>query len=264
MIAYLHVSNTNRDHTFRIDLENHTDTLRVSELYTLNTGMDGDRYPDYTSEHEIISSMIAGVTTMKGLITQAKVASRTLYDEETDEYSAPVRWKANFRLYNRILNFSELDDNSPALPDESLLYPQVPVSEAEDVEDLDDLDLPEPPEEIEVETDEDSDPIGDSGPEPGELLIIPPDIGTDSKPWGEWVRATNPGCFEPALHFNKPIYLCGDDGFGAPICNVDLAYKFKNLGDNPNLLNSCPEAFEELRADLGISYYFENKNETSE
>ena len=252
MIAYLHVSNTDRDHTFRIDLENHTDTLRVSELYTLNSGMDGDRYPDYKSEHEIISQILAGITTMKGIISQAKVAS-SRYDEELDDYVSPAEWTANFKLYNQLLNFTGL---APAEPDEDLLYPRNTSEE--------DQELPEPPAEIEVEPDEDSDPIGDSGPEPGELLIIPPDLGTDSKPWGEWVQETNPGCFEPALHYNKPVYFCGDDGFGAPICNVDLAYKFKNLGDNPNLLNSCPEAFEELRADLGISYYFENKNETSE
>jgi hypothetical protein len=60
------------------------------------------------------------------------------------------------------------------------------------------------------------------------------------------------------------VYFCGDDGSMGPICNVDLAFKFKNLGDNPNLLNSCPEAAEELRADLGVSYYFEDKNVTSE
>lgn len=190
MIAYLHVSNTDRDHTFRIDLENHTDTLRVSELYTLNAGMDGDRYPDYTSEHEIISSMIAGVTSMKGLITQAKVASRTLYNEETDEYSAPVRWKANFRLYNRILNFSKLDDNSPALPDESLLYSQVPVSEAEDVEDLDDID-----------------PIGDDEPEEGDIMIIPPnleDLTKENLTFGNSYQSLDPD--SPAKHFGKPIH----------------------------------------------------------
>ena len=83
-------------------------------------------------------------------------------------------------------------------------------------------------------------------------------------PWGIWVQDTCPGCFETAKHFGKPVYICGDDGTVAPICNLDLAYKFKNLGDNPNLLNSCPEAAEELRAELGVSYYFEDKNETSE
>ena len=115
-----------------------------------------------------------------------------------------------------------------------------------------------------VDPEKDSDPIADSVPGPGEILIVPPDIGADAMPWGLWARATGADAFEPALHFNKPIYLCGDDGTVAPICNLDLAYKFKNLGDNPNLLNSYPEAFEELRADLGVSYYFENKNETSE
>ena len=242
MIAYIQVQPTAVPETFRVDLENHTDTLRISELYTRNTGMDDDRYPDYKSEHEIIAQVLAGVTTIKGLITQAKVASRT-YDEELDDYVIPSGWVATFKLYNQTFNFIGIDHQET--PEE-------------------DQELPEPPEEIEVETDEDSDPIGDSGPEPGELLIIPPDLGTDSKPWGLWVQETNPGCFEPALHYNKPVYFCGDDGSMGPICNVDLAYKFKNLGDNPNLLNSCPEAFEELRAGLGVSYYFENKNETSE
>lgn len=242
MIAYLHVSNTDRDHTFRIDLENHTDTLRVSELYTLNTGMDDDRYPDYKSEHEIISQILAGITTIKGIISQAKVASRR-YDEELEDYVSPAGWTARFKLYNQTFNYTGIEHQET--PEE-------------------DQELPEPPAEITVETDEDSDPIGDSGPEPGELLIIPPDLGVDSKPWGEWVRDTHPGCFEPALHFNKPVYFCGDDGSMGPICNVDLAYKFKNLGDNPNLLKSHPKAPEILRADLGVSYYFENKNEISE
>ena len=242
MIAYIQVRPTAVPETFRVDLENHTDTLRISELYTRNTGMDDDRYPDYKSEHEIISQILAGITTMKGIISQAKVASRR-YDEELDEYVIPDGWAASFKLYNQTFNYLGIEHQET--PEE-------------------DQELPEPPAEIEVETGEDSDPIGDSGPEPGELLIIPPDLGTDSKPWGLWVQETNPGCFEPALHYNKPVYFCGDDGSMGPICNVDLAYKFKNLGDNPNLLNSCPEAFEELRAGLGVSYYFENKNETSE
>ena len=242
MIAYIQVRPTAVPETFRVDLENHTDTLRISELYTRNTGMDGDRYPDYKSEHEIISQILAGITTMKGIISQAKVASRR-YDEELDEYVIPDGWAASFKLYNQTFNYLGIEHQET--PEE-------------------DQELPEPPAEIEVETGEDSDPIGDSGPEPGELLIIPPDLGTDSKPWGLWVQETNPGCFEPALHYNKPVYFCGDDGSMGPICNVDLAYKFKNLGDNPNLLNSCPEAFEELRAGLGVSYYFENKNQTSE
>ena len=242
MIAYIQVRPTAVPETFRVDLENHTDTLRISELYTRNTGMDDDRYPDYKSEHEIIAQVIAGITTIKGIISQAKVASRT-YDEELDDYVIPTGWIASFKLYNQTFNYLGIE------------HQETPEEEQE---------LPEPPEEIEVETDKDSDPIGDSGPEPGELLIIPPDLGTDSKPWGEWVQETNPGCFEPALHYDKPVYLYGDNGSMGLICNVDLAYKFKNLGDNPNLLNSCPEAFEELRAGLGVSYYFEKKNETSE
>jgi hypothetical protein len=242
MIAYIQVQPTAVPETFRVDLENHTDTLRVSELYSRNTGMDDDRYPDYKSEHEIISQILAGITSIKGIISQAKVASRK-YDEELDDYVNSTGWVASFKLYNQTFNYIGIEHQET--PEE-------------------DQELPAPPTEIEVKADEDSDPIGDSGPEPGELLIIPPDIGTDSKPWGEWVRDTCPGCFEPAKHFGKPVYFYGDDGTFGHICNVDLAYKFKNLGDNPNLLNSCPEAFNELRAELGISYYFENKNETSE
>ena len=242
MIAYIQVQPTANPDTFRVDLENHTDTLRVTELYTRNVGMDGDKYPDYLSEHEIIHQILAGITSIKGIITQAKVASRR-YDEELDDYVIPAGWVATFKLYNQTCNYVGIEHQET--PEE-------------------DQELPEPPAEITVETGEDSDPIGDTGPEPGELLIIPPDIGVDSKPWGEWVRDTNPGCFEPALHYNKPVYFCGEDGSMGPICNLDLAYKFKNLGDNPNLLNSCPEAAEELRAELGVSYYFEKENETSE
>lgn len=242
MIAYIQVQPTAVPETFRVDLENHTDTLRITELYTRNVGMDGDKYPDYLSEHEIIHQILAGITSIKGIITQAKVASRR-YDEELDDYVIPAGWVATFKLYNQTCNYVGIEHQET--PEE-------------------DQELPEPPAEITVETGEDSDSIGDTGPEPGELLIIPPDIGVDSKPWGEWVRDTNPGCFEPALHYNKPVYFCGEDGSMGPICNLDLAYKFKNLGDNPNLLNSCPEAAEELRAELGVSYYFEKENETSE
>ena len=242
MIAYIQVQPTAHPETYRVDLENHTDTLRITELYTRNVGMDGDKYPDYLSEHEIIHPILAGITSIKGIITQAKVASRR-YDEELDDYVIPAGWVASFKLYNQTCNYIGIEHQET--PEE-------------------DQELPEPPAEIEVETAEDSDPIGDTDPEPGELLIIPPDLGTDSKPWGEWVQETNPGCFEPALHYDKPVYFCGEDGSMGPICNLDLAYKFKNLGDNPNLLNSHPEAAEELRAELGVSYYFEKKNETSE
>jgi hypothetical protein len=242
MIAYIQVQPTATPETYRVDLENHTDTLRVSELYTRNTGMDDDRYPDYKSEHEIISQILAGITSIKGIITQAKVASRK-YDEEQEDYVDSAGWVASFKLYNQTFNYIGIEHQET--PEE-------------------DQELPEPPAEITVETGEDSDPIGDTGPEPGELLIIPPDIGADAMPWGLWVRATGAGSFEPALHFNKPVYFCGDDGSMGPICNLDLAYKFKNLGDNPNLLNSHPEAVQELRAELGVSYYFENKTETSE
>ena len=242
MIAYIQVQPTAVPETFRVDLENHTDTLRITELYTRNVGMDGDKCPDYLSEHEIIHQILAGITSIKGIITQAKVASRR-YDEELDDYVIPPGWVATFKLYNQTLNYTGIEHQET--PEE-------------------DQELPEPPAEITVETGEDSDPIGDSGPKPGELLIIPPDLGVEAKPWGEWVRDTCPGCFEPALHYDKPVYFCGEDGSMGPICNLDLAYKFKNLGDNPNLLNSCPEAADELRAELGVSYYFENKNETSE
>jgi hypothetical protein len=204
--------------------------------------MDDDRYPDYKSEHEIISQILAGITSIKGIITQAKVASRR-YDEELDDYVNSTGWVASFKLYNQTFNFIGIEHQET--PEE-------------------DQELPEPPEKITVDTNEGSDPIGDIGPEPGELMIIPPDLGVEAKPWGIWVRDTCPGCFEPALHFDKPVYFCGEDGSMGPICNLDLAYKFKNLGDNPNLLNSHPEAAEELRAELGVSYYFEDKTETSE
>lgn len=217
-------------------------------MYTRNTGMDDDRYPDYLSEHEIISQIIAGISTIKGVITQAKVASRR-YDEEQDDYVDSTGWTATFKLYNQTLKYINIE------------YQETPEEEQE---------LPEPPEEINVETSEDSDPVGDSGPEPGELLIIPPDLGPNGQvdpealPWGSYVSTICPGCFEPAKHFGKPVYFCGDDGSMGPICNLDLAYKFKNLPDNPNLLNSYPEAFNELRADLAISFYFEKENEVSE
>lgn len=249
MIAYIQVQPTSSPDTFRVDLENHTDTLRISEMYTRNVGMDGDRYPDYKSEHEIISQVIAGISSIKGIITQAKVASRR-YDEELDDYVDSMGWTAFFKLYNQTLNYIRIEQQET--PEEELL------SFEEDEK------FHESPEKIDVETSEDSDSIGDSGPEPGELMIIPPDLGTDSKPWGLWVRETSAGCFEPALHFNKPVYFCGDDGSMGQICNLDLAYKFKNLNENPNLLNSYPEAYDELRADLGVSYYFEKKNEVSE
>lgn len=255
MIAYIQVQPTSRPDTFRVDLENHTDTLRISELYTRNTGMDDDRYPDYLSEHEIISQVIAGISTIKGIITQAKVASRR-YDEELDDYVDSTGWTASFKLFNQTLKYINIE------------HQETPEDTQETSEE--NQELPKPPEKIDVETGEDSDPIGDSGPEPGELLIIPPDLGPDGKPdpellpWGSYVRTICPGCFEPAKHFGKPVYFCGDDGSMGPICNLDLAYKFKNLPENPNLLNSYPEAFNELRADLAISYYFEKDNEVSE
>lgn len=242
MIAFIQVRPTTVPETFRVDLENHTDTLRISELYTRNTGMDDDRYPDYKSEHEIISQIVAGITTINGIISQAKVASRR-YDEELDDYVIPDGWAASFKLYNQTFNYLGIE------------HQETP----EEVQEL-----PKHPEKIEVETEEDPDPIGDSGPKPGELVIIPPDLGVDAEPWGVWVSGSRAGCFETAKHLGKPVYICEDDGTVAPICNLDLAYRFKNLGDNPNLLNSYPEAAEELRADLGVSYYFEKKNETSE
>ena len=210
--------------------------------------MDDDRYPDYLSEHEIISQVIAGISTIKGVITQAKVASRR-YDEEQDDYVDSTGWTASFKLYNQTLKYINIE------------HQKTPEEEQE---------LPKPPEEINVETDEDSDPVGDSGPEPGELLIIPPDLDVDGHrdpdalPWGQYVSTICPGCFEPALHVGKPVYFCGDDGSMGPICNLDLAYKFKHLPENPNLLNSYPEAFNELRADLAIPYYFEKDNVVSE
>lgn len=255
MIAYIQVQPTSNPDTYRVDLENHTDTLRVTELYTRNVGMDGDKYPDYLSEHEVIHQIIAGISSIKSIITQAKVASRR-YDEELDDYVDSTGWTATFKLYNQTLNYIRID------------HQETPENTQETSKE--EQELPEPPQEINVETSEDSDPIGDSGPEPGELLIIPPDLGPDGHPdpevlpWGQYVRTVGPGCFEPAKHFGKPVYFCGDDGSMGPICNLDLAYKFKHLPENPNLLNSYPEAFDELRADLAIPYYFEKDNEVSE
>ena len=108
MIAYIQVQPTSSPDAFRVDLENHTDTLRISEIYARNVGMDGDRYPDYKSEHEIISQVIAGISTIKGIITQAKVASRR-YDEETDDYVDSTGWTASFKLYNQTLNYIRIE-----------------------------------------------------------------------------------------------------------------------------------------------------------
>ena len=115
-----------------------------------------------------------------------------------------------------------------------------------------------------METNEGSVSISGSGPQPGELLIFPPDLGTDAEPWGMWVRSTGAGPLEIAKHLGKPVYYCDEDGILAPICNLGLASKFKNLSNNPNLLNSYPEAYNDLRADLGVSYFFEPENVTSE
>lgn len=248
MIAYIQVQPTSSPDTFRVDLENHTDTLRISEIYTRNVGMDGDRYPDYKSEHEIISQIIAGISTIKGIITQAKVASQR-YDEELDDYVDSIGWTASFKLYNQTLKYINIE------------YQETSEEEQE---------LPKSPEKIDIETSEDSDPIGDSGPKPGELLLIPPDLGpdghvdADALPWGLWVRKVGPSTFELAKHFGKTVYICHEDGSITPIRNLDLAYKFKNLSDNPNFLKSHPKAYDELRAELGVSYYFEEENEVSE
>lgn len=108
MIAYITVQPTSNPDTFRISLTNHTDTLRIIELYSRNTGMDDDRYPDYKSEHEIIAQVIAGISTIKGIVTQAKVSSRT-YDEESDDYQDSSTWEAHFKLYNQTLKFISVD-----------------------------------------------------------------------------------------------------------------------------------------------------------
>lgn len=108
MIAYITVQATSNPDTFRISLTNHTDTLRIIELYSRNTGMDDDKYPNYLSEHEIISQVIAGVGTIKGIVAQAKVASR-VYDEESDDYLDSSGWTANFKLYNQTLKFVSVD-----------------------------------------------------------------------------------------------------------------------------------------------------------
>lgn len=242
MIAYIQVQPTTTPETFRVDLENHTDTLRISELYTRNIGMDGDRKADYKSEHEIIAQLLAGISTINGIISQAKVASRR-YDEELDDYVDSEGWTASFKLYNQTFNYLGIE------------YQETPEEDHE---------LAETPEEIEVETDEGSVSISGTGPQPGELLIIPPDLGTDAEPWGMWVRSTGSGPFEIAKHFGKLVYYCDEDGILTPICNHGLALKLKNLSDNPNLLNSYPEAYNDLQVDLGVSYFFEPENVTSE
>lgn len=142
MIAYIQVQPTSSPDAFRVDLENHTDSLRISELYTRNTGMDDDRYPDYLSEHEVISQIIAGISTIKGVITQAKASSRR-YNEELDGYVDSTGWTASFKLYNQTLHYIRIERQE--------------TSEKEQ-------DLPESPKEINVETDEDSEQIGNSVP----------------------------------------------------------------------------------------------------
>lgn len=120
MIAYITVQPTSNSDTFRISLTNHTDTLRIIELYSRNTGMDDDKYPDYFSEHEIISQVIAGVSTIKGIVAQAKVSSR-VYDEESDDYLDSSDWEARFKLYNQTLKFVSVDhpESSDDNPEES-------------------------------------------------------------------------------------------------------------------------------------------------
>lgn len=120
MIAYITVQPTSNSDTFRISLTNHTDTLRIIELYSRNTGMDDDKYPDYLSEHEIISQVIAGVSTIKGIVAQAKVSSR-VYDEESDDYLDSSDWEARFKLYNQTLKFVSVDhpESSDDNPEES-------------------------------------------------------------------------------------------------------------------------------------------------
>ena len=113
MIAYITVQPTSNSDTFRISLTNHTDTLRIIELYSRNTGMDDDKYPDYLSEHEIISQVIAGVSTIKGIVAQAKVSSR-VYDEESDDYLDSSDWEARFKLYNQTLKFVSVDHPEPS------------------------------------------------------------------------------------------------------------------------------------------------------
>lgn len=120
MIAYITVQPTSNPDTFRISLTNHTDTLRIVELYSRNTGMDDTKYPDYLSEHEIISQVIAGVSTIKGIVAQAKVSSR-VYDEESDDYLDSSGWEAHFKLYNQTLKFVSVDhpESSDDNPEES-------------------------------------------------------------------------------------------------------------------------------------------------
>ena len=242
MIACIQVQPTDREYTYRVFLTNHTDTLRITEIYSYNKGMDGDHYPDYMSEHEIISQIITGISTIKDIISQARVASYR-YNKELDTYVYGKGWTANFQIFNNVLKYRGIED---------VQFPS------------EDQELPEPPKEIVAETDEDLEPIGDFRPEPGELLINPGVLCTDALPWGAWVRDSCARAFETAKHYNKLLYFCDQDGIVKSITNIELAEKFRNLGDNPNLLNSYQEAYDELRADLGVSYFFENENKVSE
>lgn len=146
MIAYLQVQPTSNPDTYRVDLENHTDTLRISEIYTRNIGMDGGRKADYKSEHEIIAQILMGITSIRGIISQSKVASRR-YDEDLNDYLVPegwtTGWVASFKLHNQTFNYLGIEHQETSEEDEE---------------------LPESPEEINVETGEDSDSISDSAP----------------------------------------------------------------------------------------------------
>lgn len=95
MLGYIHISPTDRDHTFRVSLENHTDTLRISELYTVNVGMDNNKYPDYLSENEVISQFISGINTIKSLIVESKNLA-----------GSKKKWEANFKVYGQTLTFT--------------------------------------------------------------------------------------------------------------------------------------------------------------
>jgi hypothetical protein len=74
--------------------------------------MDGDKKPDYKSEHEIIAQVLAGISTISGIICQATVASRR-YDDELDDYTDSPEWIASFKLYNQCLSYINTEFPEP-------------------------------------------------------------------------------------------------------------------------------------------------------
>lgn len=126
MIAYIQVRPTDREYTYRVFLTNHTDTLRITELYSYNKGMDGDHYPDYMSEHEVIAQFIGGITTIKDIIIRARVNSRK-WNEELHDFVYGKGWTANFQISNNVLKYLGIEDlqfpdEDPKAPEELRAY----------------------------------------------------------------------------------------------------------------------------------------------